>query len=120
MGGRSKKKDWIVNRAHHILLHILQPENVSCFFHTIYKEKHNIIMEGDENIHETPEQCETSCYVITHCKFWKFSHSTGFCELSSGTPLDHGEVMGQKDVKLIETQGKEPICEFPVHHHPPH
>ena len=47
------------------------PENVSCFFHTIYKEKHDIIMEGDENIHETPEQCETSCYVskidFLHC-----------------------------------------------------
>ena len=41
------------------------PEDVSCFFHTIYKEKENIIMEGDENIHETPEDCETSCYVST-------------------------------------------------------
>ena len=39
------------------------PEDVSCYFHTIYKEKENIIMEGDENIHDTPEECETSCYV---------------------------------------------------------
>ena len=41
------------------------PEDVSCFFHTIYKEGEHIIMEGDENIHETPEECETSCYVST-------------------------------------------------------
>ena len=39
------------------------PEDVSCYFHTIYKEGENIITEGEENIHETPEECETSCYV---------------------------------------------------------
>ena len=43
----------------------------------------------------------------------------GYCELNRGTPLNYGEVVGQRNVKLMDT----PIgskCLFEPNHHGPH
>ena len=61
--------------------------------------------------------------MVTDSRFWKFTNNgiqKGFCELNSGEPLNQGEVIGQKDVKLIDPGFKEPYCEFPPNHHHPH
>ena len=60
--------------------------------------------------------------MITECRFWKFTmhgEHAGYCELNRGTPLNYGEVVGQRNVKLIDT----PIgskCLFEPNHHGPH
>ena len=43
----------------------------------------------------------------------------GYCELNRGTPLNHGEVVGQRDVKLINI-GNGPYCLFPPNNHHTH
>ena len=58
--------------------------------------------------------------MITDCRFWKYTMNgehKGYCELNRGTPLNHGEVVGQRNVKLVNT-GKGPYCYFQPHNHP--
>jgi len=97
--------------------------DLNCYGHFTYKEGHNIIVDGKYNRHHDPLECEISCYDVTDCRFWKFTGGNGleqgFCELNSGEPLGHAEVIGQKDVKLINT-GNKTYCEFPPNHHHPH
>lgn len=60
--------------------------------------------------------------MITECRFWKYTMNgdhKGYCELNRGTPLNHGEVVGQRNVKLVNT-GKGPYCYFQPHNHPHH
>ena len=62
--------------------------------------------------------------MVTDCRFWKFTGGDGlekgFCELNSGEPLEHNQVVGQRDVKLIDDGYKAPYCEFPPNHHHHH
>merc|ERR1712018_62103 len=100
------------------------PPTEHCYGHFIYKEEHNIIVDGEDDKHKGPYECEYACTMITECRFWKFTMSgehAGYCELNRGTPLNHGEVVGQRNVKLVETQdGKGPYCWFPPNNHSPH
>merc|ERR1712064_180359 len=93
-----------------------KPDNVTCYGHYIYKEEHNVIVDGEDDRHKSVYECEFACTVITECRFWKFTMNgehRGYCELNRGTPLEHGEVVGQRNVKLIDgIPGKEPYCEF--------
>ena len=60
--------------------------------------------------------------MITDCRFWKYTMNgehRGYCELNRGTPLNEGEVVGQRNVKLIDTE-KGPYCWFPPNNHHPH
>merc|ERR1711963_1093225 len=98
--------------------------DLNCYGHFTYKEGHNIIVDGKNNRHHNPVECEISCYDVTDCRFWKFTGGNGlekgFCELNSGEPLGHAEVIGQRDVKLIDPGYKAPYCEFPPNHHHHH
>ena len=53
--------------------------------------------------------------MITGCRFWKYTvtgEHAGYCELNRGTPLNEGEVIGQRNVKLMN-DGKGSFCSFP-------
>jgi len=85
--------------------------NATCYGHFIYKEEHNIIVDGEDDKHKSPEGCEFACTLVTECRFWKYTmkgEHEGYCELNRGTPLNEGEVVGQRNVKLIG-----PYCIFP-------
>ena len=55
--------------------------------------------------------------MITGCRFWKYTMEgkhTGYCELNRGTPLNEGEVIGQRNVKLVnDHDGNGSYCWFP-------
>ena len=38
-------------------------ENDNCYGHFIYKEEHNIIVNGEDDRHNSPEECEQACGV---------------------------------------------------------
>merc|ERR1719400_582854 len=95
--------------------------NATCYGHFIYKEEHNIIVDGEDDRHKNPDECEFACTMVTECRFWKYTMNgehKGYCELNRGTPLQEGEVVGQRNVKLIGS-GKGSYCVFPPndHHH---
>merc|ERR1712064_246408 len=100
-----------------------EPSNEHCFGHFIYKEEHNIIVDGEDDRHKDVYECEYACTMITDCRFWKYTmggEHKGYCELNRGTPLNHGEVVGQRNVKLVPTP-YGPYCWFePNDGHPHH
>ena len=61
--------------------------------------------------------------MITGCRFWKYTMEgkhTGYCELNRGTPLNDGEVIGQRNVKLVNNQdGNGSYCWFPPNNEGP-
>merc|ERR1712198_622300 len=93
--------------------------NATCYGHFIYKEEHNIIVDGEDDRHKNPDECEFACTMITECRFWKYTMNgehRGYCELNRGTPLQEGEVVGQRNVKLIDSV-LGPYCFFPPNNH---
>ena len=40
-----------------------KPETEHCYGHFIYKEEHNIIVDGEDDRHKNPEECEFACTV---------------------------------------------------------
>ena len=40
-----------------------QPTTEHCYGHYIYKEEHNIIVDGEDDRHTNPEECELACTV---------------------------------------------------------
>ena len=59
--------------------------------------------------------------MVTECRFWKYTFNgehAGYCELNRGTPLNQGEVVGQKNVqKIYGPSGEGPYCIFQPFHH---
>ena len=39
------------------------PTNATCYGHFIYKEEHNIIVDGEDDRHKNPDECEFACTV---------------------------------------------------------
>ena len=59
--------------------------------------------------------------MVTECRFWKYTmhgEHAGYCELNRGTPLDDGEVIGQKNVQEIYRPNGVWCMFKPFHHEP--
>ena len=50
----------------------LPPRPVNCYGHYIYKEEHNIIVDGEDDRHNSVEDCEFSCQVTLLLRGFSF------------------------------------------------